>query len=228
MILAPIVSTCLGFLLALSARASPFELASLESRDLYVDQQATCQDVVYGATSIASGKTCVGIKDGLLTVTASVQQGWTLNQVHVLVGTSKPTLAIPGQFPYGTHKGSCTISGLQATCSIPIQDAWRVCGRSLFIVVHVDATNPAGSGQTGWGRGACYDTKGNCAKYFTFTTSCRCPVIYQYEPIVTTVSALPTKNSPAAMFHRKELPNTSIEHLCDYHHDFKSLHCDFP
>jgi hypothetical protein len=177
-----------GFLSALPTLASPFEVAKLEPRDLYVDTQTTCQDIVYGATSIASGQTCVGIKDGTLTVTANVQPGWTLDDVHILVGTAKPTLATPGQFPYGSHKGSCTISGLQATCNVPVQAAWRACDASLYIAVHVAATTPAGAHETGWGKGTCYDNKGNCAKYWTFTTSCSCPFIYEYKPIVTTVS----------------------------------------
>jgi hypothetical protein len=193
MILAPVAHTFAGFLLILSVLASPFEVTNLESRDLYVDQQVTCQDIVYGANSVPSGTTCVGIKDGLFTVTARISQGWTLKEVHVLVDTAKPTLAIPGQFPYGTHKGSCTISGLEATCSIPIQAAWRACDQSLFVAVHVAAINPSGAGETGWGRGLCYDSKGNCAKYWNFTPTCICPVIYQYEPIVTTVSTSPKK-----------------------------------
>jgi hypothetical protein len=182
-----------GFLSALPTLASPFEVAKLDPRDLYVDTQATCQDIVYGATSMASGQTCVGIKDGYLTVTANVQPGWTLDDVHILIGTVKPTLTTPGQFPYGSHKDSCTISGLQATCNIPVQADWRACDRPLYIAVHVAATTPAGAHETGWGKGTCYDNKGNCAKYWTFTTRCSCPVIYEYEPIVTTVSVTPQR-----------------------------------
>jgi hypothetical protein len=197
-----------GFLSALSTLASPFEVAKLDPRDLYT--QASCQDIVYGATSIASGQTCVGVKDGYLTVTANVQPGWTLNAVHILVGIAKPTITSPGQFPYGTHKGSCTISGLQATCSIPVQAAWRVCDRPLYIAVHVAADTPAGAHETGWGKGACYDDKGNCAKYWTFTTSCSCPVIYEYEPIVTTVSVAPQKRTQPIYCLRQEADSSRV------------------
>jgi hypothetical protein len=62
------------------------------------------------------------------------------------------------------------------------------CDKPLFVAIHVAATTPAGAHETGWGKGSCYDTKGNCAKYWTFNTACSCPVIYDFEPITTTVS----------------------------------------
>jgi hypothetical protein len=155
--------------------ASPLsndETNLLSARDVFVGVASNCQDIVYGAKSIVSSKICIGIAEGTMTVTADVVDGWTLDEVHILVGLAKPTLATPGQFPYGTHKGSCVKNGLTATCSIPIQSAWRGCDKTLYVAVHVAATTPEGVEQTGWGRGVCYDTKGNCAKYWTFTTSC--------------------------------------------------------
>jgi hypothetical protein len=111
-----------------------------------------------------------------------------LDDVHIYIGTTQPTVAQPGQLPYGTHKGSCTKAGLTATCAIPMKPEWRICDKPLFIAIHVSATTPAGAHETGWGKGSCYDTKGNCAKYWTFNTACSCPVIYDFEPITTTVS----------------------------------------
>jgi hypothetical protein len=183
----------MGFFSALSTIASSFAIAKLDPRDLYVDTKATFQDIVYAATSIVSGQTCVVIKDGTLTVTANVELGWTLDDVHVLVGTAKSTLDTPGKSPYGTHKGSCTILGLQTSCNIPVQAAWRACDDSLYIAVHVAATTPMGANETGWVKSACDDKKGNRAKYWTFTTSCSCLIV------VSMMSCLGVKQSTRAV-----------------------------
>jgi hypothetical protein len=179
-------STLLASISALSLAGG--DIFALSARDVFVDSTTNCRDIVYGATSIASGKTCIGITEGTLTVTANVADGWVLDDVHIYVGTTQPTVAQPGQLPYGTHKGSCTKAGLTATCAIPTKPEWRICAKPLFVAIHVAATTPAGAHETGWGKGTCYDTKGNCAKYWKFSTACSCPVIYDFEPITTTVS----------------------------------------
>jgi len=163
----------------------------LSARDVFVDSTSNCRAIVYGAKSEPSGNTCVGITEGTLTVTANVADKWVLKDVHILISTSEFTTASetsPGQFPYGIHKGSCIKSGLMATCTIPMRPEWRLCDKPLHVAVHVAATTPTGASETGWGKGPCYDNKGNCAKYWTFNTACTCPVIYDFEPITTTVS----------------------------------------
>jgi hypothetical protein len=178
-----------GSTLLHSTLASPLadgDIFALSARDVFVDSTTNCRDNVYGATSLASGTTCIGITEG--TLTASVAEAWVLDDVHIYIGTTQPTVAQPGQLPYGTHKVSCTKAGLTATCAIPMKPEWRICDKSLFVAIHVAATTPTGVQETGWGKGPCYDTKGNCAKYWTFSTACSYPVVYDFEPITTTVS----------------------------------------
>ncbi|KAK5173208.1 uncharacterized protein LTR77_003330 [Saxophila tyrrhenica] len=174
-----------GALFVLPTLASPLELdATLSRRDVFV--ATVCDPLVYGAKQVAFGSVCAGIQDGTLTVVYSTDSGWTINDVHVLVGTTTPTETAPGQFPYKSDNGFCTISGTRATCTIPVQDSWRACDKDLYIATHIAATSSTGAAETGWGKGTCYDNKGNCAKYWTFTQRCQCPVVYEYEPAVTT------------------------------------------
>jgi hypothetical protein len=70
-----------GYVLLITTLASPLSNSDdkfLSARDVSVDITTNCQDIVYGATSVASGKTCAGVKGGILTVTADVAEGWTL------------------------------------------------------------------------------------------------------------------------------------------------------
>lgn len=130
---------------------------------------------MYGAKAVEFGSVCTEVADGTLTVRYSVLFGWTIQKVHVLVGTSVPTVTAPGQFPYSNGKGSCSISVLRATCSFPVQDQWRGCEKDLYLATHIAAIN-AGKSQTGWSVGSCYDNKSNRAKYWKIRQSCRCPV----------------------------------------------------
>lgn len=180
-----------------SVQASPFEAMdirdfSLNRRDTFVSHQ--CYDLVVGATrSPDIGTVCADLMDGTLTITYSITTaGWTFNSVHAWVGTSTPTSntpgTAPGKFPYTSNNGFCTISGSVATCTVSeIPDSWRSCTGQLYIVAHADVAGPTGIQQTAWDNGQCYDTKGNCAKYFTVKEQCECPIVYSYSPIVTSV-----------------------------------------
>jgi hypothetical protein len=176
--------------LTVATRASPHN--SLAPRDLAL-VDGTCQPIVYGATQIESGKVCANIDGGTLTIKYTVDPGWTIDTVHAWLGnqpatTAKPPTA-PGKMPYTNENGFCTISGLVATCTVPIKPEWRVaCGENLYAVTHIAHTSPAGMHETGWGKGPCYDDKGNCAKYWALKTACKCPVVIDYEPIYYTAS----------------------------------------
>lgn len=187
-----------GFLaatiLAVTAvQASPFQ--SLDARDVFVDP-ATCDPLVYGATAIPMGQVCVGILDGTLSIVYTVNAGWSVNTVHALVGTTVPTITAPGQMTYSSDKGSppaCTLASnnLTSTCTIPVQSAWRGCNKKLYIVTHASVTGPGTTGgETAWGKGTCYDSKGNCAKYWTFTEQCFCKLQIDFFPITYTVGPL--------------------------------------
>lgn len=192
-----------------AVQASPFydletrNNIGLDARDVFVPP-TTCDPLVVGATAATMGQVCVGISSGTLTVVYTVNPGWTINKVHVLVTTATPTSSqnVPGQFPYSSDKGTppaCTVSGDQktATCSIPVQSSWRGCGQTLYIVTHADVTASDATQQTAWGKGTCYDSKGNCAKYWTFTEQCVCTLEIDFFPITYTVRENPRTKSPA-------------------------------
>ncbi|KAK5674178.1 hypothetical protein LTS10_013075 [Elasticomyces elasticus] len=155
-----------GTLFALLALATPFDGLTLSRRDVYVPE--TCTPLVYGAKTVAFGSVCATVENSDLKVVYTTNAGWTTNEVHVIVGTSKPTETAPGQFPYASGNGFCSTSGTIAT--------------------HIAATSSTGASETGWGSGDCYDTKGNCAKFWTFHQQCRCPVVYNYEDTTTTTT----------------------------------------
>ncbi|KAF1971492.1 hypothetical protein BU23DRAFT_590685 [Bimuria novae-zelandiae CBS 107.79] len=190
-----VLSALAGALLAMPTAASPFDnpFAPLARRDVYVDN--ACTPLVYGATKIPFGTVCSTISSGTLTTVYTVNSGWTISDAHVQVGTAVPTKTAPGQFDYTIGNGACVVSGRTVTCKIPLKDEWRCCEKDLYIATHISATHPTYGSQTGWGSGPCYDTKGNCAKYWTFTQHCRCPVVYEYEPATTTKTVTITTTS---------------------------------
>ena len=176
-----------------SIEASPFwaidaQGLGLVARDIFVPP-TTCDPFVLGANQQNIGNVCVSISGGTLTVTyPTLSPPNAYTDIHVYVGTTAPTDSSPGHFPYTLGNGNCTIGngGTTATCSIPVQSAWRVCGHQLFIATHAAVTY-SGSGQTGWGAGTCFDNAGNCAKYWTFNEQCVCPLVIDFFPITTTV-----------------------------------------
>lgn len=175
-----------------SIQASPFfgfEARSpnaLQARDL---SGSSCVPFVYGAKDTQLGQVCVSISGGTLTVTyPTLAPGGAYTDLHVDVETSAITQDNQGKWPYTKDHGACTVTGnTQATCTIPVLDAWRVCDSLLYIGVHASFNLPDGSGNTGWGQGTCISSRPNCPKYFTFTTSCTCPVVTTYEPYTTSV-----------------------------------------
>ncbi|RGP77384.1 hypothetical protein FLONG3_4523 [Fusarium longipes] len=185
-----------GAILATTSTVQAFpSLGGLAPRDVFVPP-TTCKTFGVGSTFVSYGNVCVGVSDGMVTVTyPTLQTGtYSASQIHVYIGETAPTDTAPGQFPYTVDKNFCSISsdGTSATCRIPVKDSWRACDKQLYIATHGSLT--AG---TGWGEGACYGKEngkgnGNCAKYWTFTTTCQCPVVIEYKPITSTTTCLTT------------------------------------
>jgi hypothetical protein len=181
----------LASLVAITAvvQASPFfglDLLpnGLKSRDL---SGSKCVDFVYGATNVVLGQVCVTISGGTLTVTYPNISPGVYSDIHVAVQAIPITE--PNQAKWQYNLGNkCTMSGGTASCAIPILAAWRTCGIPLFIATHASFT-VNGGGQSGFGNGPCIpgSTQGNCRKSFSMTTTCTCPIVYEYEPIVTSV-----------------------------------------
>jgi hypothetical protein len=177
----------------LPTHASPFSSSSslnfLLPRDL---SGTSCVPFVYGATNTQFDKVCVSVTGDTLTITyPSLPSGGAYTDIHAIVQTTPVTEAIQGQWPYGlgtgTSKSGCTKNGGTATCSIPIQLAWRACNLKLYIGVHASFSLDGVNSQTGWADGTCIKARPNCPKYFVFTTECQCPVVTTYEPITTSV-----------------------------------------
>jgi hypothetical protein len=88
------------------------------------------------------------------------------------------------------------VQNSSASCTVPLF-AFKCgpvgCNQQLFIAAQADVSGPSFGG-TGWGNingGTIFDCKnpnGNCAKYWTFTTECECPVVTTFEPVTCTVS----------------------------------------
>ncbi|KAF3484261.1 uncharacterized protein GIQ15_03585 [Arthroderma uncinatum] len=180
-----------------SVQASPFSLDrrfDLKPRDTVVSNQ--CSDLVVGATKTPDiGSVCVALTSGQLSITYKIDvTGWTFNEVHAWVGTSAPTTTVPGaspgQLPYTVANGKCIINSdkTQVVCTVsPIPSAWRGCDGQLYIVAHADVTGPGSTtSQTAWDNGQCFDSKGNCAKYFKVNRECQCPVEIDYFPVTST------------------------------------------
>lgn len=170
-----------------SVQATPFS-SLINARDLSVGK--TCRDLVLGSTAIKIGDVCITILDGTLTVNYSPISPYTYTDVHVYVGTVAPTNRAPGSFPYSSGVGgvcSLTAGNVAASCTIPVQSSWRVCGQKLFIATHASVTSST-SGGTAWGAGTCFGgTQGNCAKYWEFFTECQCKTTSSFDPITHTV-----------------------------------------
>lgn len=187
---AVLAATCL-FLQIVTA--SPFgvhaRFMNLEARDLYVD--STCTKFVYGSTNVEIGTVCVSIMNGKLIVkyTINSDKCSDISVVHVWVGKDTLPDRNPGGFPYSNEKGQCTLSRKTAECIIDVDPSWRTCEGVLKIATHAGLTCASGS-QTGWGYGPCFpSSNGNCAKYWTFTTHCQCPVLSVYPQEYSTVCA---------------------------------------
>ncbi|KAH6874153.1 hypothetical protein B0T10DRAFT_587940 [Thelonectria olida] len=177
-----------AMLAAMSVQASPG--FGLTRRSIFVSE--TCKDLVVGATQKKAGNVCVTISGGTATVTYTMTEPGTLTGVHVYLDTVAPTNRAPGLFPYQSPNKGCTIAadGRTATCTIPVKSEWEACNKVLYIATHADITSTTVGG-TGWGAGTCFDSAGgNCAKYWTFETSCGCPVEYVYDPIVSTTECV--------------------------------------
>jgi hypothetical protein len=181
-----------------SVTATPFynSLAPLiNARDLYVPLTSTCNDLGYGNNGIKVGKVCVGVSDGILTVNYGTISPFKYSSVHVYVGTTPPTDRAPGNLGYSSDKGAppaCTLGANNATasCSIPVQNTWRGCGKTLYIATHA-AIESGTSKETAWGLGTCFGgTGGNCAKYWRFDVQCFCKTTSTYDPVTYTVRTI--------------------------------------
>uniref|UniRef100_A0A093V356 Uncharacterized protein n=1 Tax=Talaromyces marneffei PM1 TaxID=1077442 RepID=A0A093V356_TALMA len=153
-----------------------------------------------GCTTL--GQVCINISGGNVVVTyPTLTGGNTYTGIHVYVGLTAPTNRAPGLFPYNNvntpQDCSIDIEGTTAQCTIPQSNfASLGCNTQLFIAAQGDVSFRGSNTGTGWGLGGCFGCSGNgcngnCAKYWSFSTSCQCPTVTSYNPITCIVVITP-------------------------------------
>jgi hypothetical protein len=146
-----------------------------------------CVNLIAGQT-INVGTVCVedidtdnnGEKDAIR-VCYNTTNGWTLNEVHLWVGSSLTQMPrtnsgnpIPGQFPIN----SGNISGQTSFCAeISFASLGFTCPgpAQYFVAAHAVVRNQSGGTETAWGEGPRINTRGNWGMYFPFWISCDPP-----------------------------------------------------
>jgi hypothetical protein len=146
-----------------------------------------CVNLIAGQT-INVGSVCVedidtdnnGEKDAIR-VCYNTTNGWTLNEVHLWVGTSLTQMPrtnsgnpIPGQFPINSgnitgqtsYCAEISFASLGFSCPGPTQ---------YFVAAHAVVRNQSGSTETAWGEGPRITTRGNWGMYFPIWLSCDPP-----------------------------------------------------
>lgn len=192
----------LGAILAISAvQASPHDnidvrAAHLRSRSI---SGHNCVDFGTGGPNgyVSFGNVCVDVSSTSITVTyPTLPSGDSYSAAHLYLGTSAPTNSAPGQFPYNSY---CTVSGTSASCTVPLSALKfsLTCSSTLYVAAQADVTGSVGAG-TGWGGkqgtagvtniDASCNPNANCARYWSFSVSCQCPVVTTYEAATCTVS----------------------------------------
>lgn len=193
----------------LGANANPrygwMEQYGVSKRDTSFPSQIapSCVDFVIGADQAPSGspsgaQVCVTVDPATkqLTVKYPTVAGYTYDSAHVWVGCKAPTgkkddnSNAPGQYPYTSEKGGCTISGdkLSASCTFDtsLLSGCKNCGDKFFIVTHASLTkkNPDGttSGVTGAGQGTGFNTAWH-RMYWNPTFICLCTSTIVYPPV---------------------------------------------
>jgi hypothetical protein len=168
---------------------------ALKTRDL---ASHSCVDFVYGNTNIKLGQVCVTISNTQVTITyPTLPAGQVYTDLHAYVSSNPITDPAQSNWPLTLKKGQCTTTngGADASCTTPLIDEWRVCGKTLYIAAHASFGTPGTGGNTGWGNGPCIPggRPQNCAKSFTVTTECKCSVVTTYAPYSTEVVYTVTK-----------------------------------
>lgn len=180
-----------------TVQASPHNSFGVRSSNLRTRALDThdCVDFGTGAPNgyHSFGEVCVDIDTTNIKVTfPTLPTGNSYTDAHLYLGCEAPTNRAPGQFPYNSY---CSVSGTSASCTVPLSAFTCgpiTCNEQLFIAAHATVSGPFSG--TGWGninQGTTFDCSNpnsNCAKYWTFTTHCECPVVTTFEPVSCTVS----------------------------------------
>jgi hypothetical protein len=184
-----------------AVQASPFldvlgnSARALKARDLV---SHSCVDFVYGNTNITLGQVCVDITNTDVTIHyPTLPAGGSYTDLHAAINTTGIINPRQNEWPLTLGHGQCFIQngGVDAYCTTPVIDDWRVCGKTLYIAAHASFDLPGVGGNTGWGKGDCIPggRPQNCAKSFSVQTECKCSVVTTYAPYSTEVVYTVTK-----------------------------------
>lgn len=148
-----------------------------------------CFTLLAGQT-IEAGAVCVEVTDGSLVVSYGTTGGWTLDEVHLWVGSDVGSLPknksgnpVPGSFPY--KSGSLGDGVTSYSFTIDLADLGFGCpgdDQGYVIAAHAAVRKLGEDGETyqtetGWSEGPRISPKGNWATTSPFTLTCDCDTI---------------------------------------------------
>lgn len=150
--------------------------------------QFKCFDLLAGQT-IPAGSVCVEVNEENLVVSYNTTDGWTLDEVHLWVGSSLASLPknksgnpVPGSFPY--KSGSLGDGVTSYVIEVSLADLGFTCpgdDKEFHLAAHAAVRKQLDDGsyqtETGWSEGPRIKVKGNWATYSSFTLSCDCEEI---------------------------------------------------
>ncbi|TKA32851.1 hypothetical protein B0A50_01077 [Salinomyces thailandicus] len=101
---------------------------------------AHCTEFVIGQKDTGK-QVCTSAKDSEYLVNYPAIDGYTYDEVHVYLGREPAKKHSPGQFPYSSNNGYCSVDegGASASCRIPISSV-GVCGEDYYIATHSAGT----------------------------------------------------------------------------------------
>ena len=196
-----------------------------------------CVDFVIGADQAASGspsgaQVCLtpDASTKTFTVKFPAVAGYTYDATHVWVGCDKPkgeqsdNSKAPGQYPYTSEKGGCTISGdkTTATCTFDTSliKGCSSCDKNFYIVTHASLTKKNADGTTSGVTGAGQGTKFNTAwhrMYWNPSLYCLCTstitfpaVTYSYTLYSTSTTTSTSSTAYLTTVSSRALP----DHIC--------------
>jgi hypothetical protein len=147
------------------------------------DASNNCVALIAGQ-SIDVGTVCIEDTGDQVSITYTVNNGWTLSEAHLWIGESlddmpKTQNGNPkiGHFPY--HSGD-----IGSETSYSFYDDISPCNQMFYMAAHAGVQRDNGDGtyqtETAWGSGPRIVEKGNWATYFTVEQTCTEVLMYWF------------------------------------------------
>jgi hypothetical protein len=154
---------------------------------------------LYAGQTIDVGEVCVSVDSdvdtsawcgagatGVLYISYSTHEGWTLDEVHAAVGdelgdlpTNPAGNPVPGQFPYADDAipaGTTMYTFTVPLCELGLDGGDTSCDVTAYVAAHAVVRKHHHHGghqeETAWGDGERFKPQGNWATYFTVPLEC--------------------------------------------------------